>query len=120
MGTPASKRLSSRVLGAVLSVYFVVILAVAALQLTMEYVQTKINIAQELVGLENIFAEPLTAALWASTIPQVEALANGITKLPIATGIEIINEDSGININKFLTKKSDLFHRFQLPAKYRS
>jgi signal transduction histidine kinase len=69
---------------------------------------------EELAGLENIFAEPLTAALWASTIPQVEALASGITKLPIVTGIEIINEDSGLQVTKFVTRKSRLFHRFQL------
>ena len=114
MVIPSPKRLSTRVLWAVLSVYFGVVLTQFALQFFIEYVQVKNNIKEELAGLENIFAEPLTAALWASTIPQVEALASGITKLPIVTGIEIINEDSGLQVTKFVTRKSRLFHRFQL------
>ena len=114
MVDPTSERLATLVLRAVLSVYFAVIITVTALQLTMEYIQTKNDITQELVGLENIFSEPLTATLWAATQPQIEALANGITKLPIVTGIEVINEASGLNVTKFLNKKSELFHSFQL------
>ena len=114
MGFPDSKRLSTGVLRAVLSVYFVVIFTVTSLQLSLEYIQTKNDVTEELEGLESIFAEPLTTALWASMIPQLEALANSITKLSIVTGIEISNEESGLHVTKFLTKKSNLFHRFQL------
>ncbi|MCK4837258.1 MAG: PAS domain-containing protein [Desulfobulbaceae bacterium] len=114
MVTPSPKRLSSRVLWAVLSVYFVVALTLFTLQFFLKYVHVKNDIKEELAELENIFAEPLTTALWASTIPQIEALAIGITKLRIVTGIEIINKDSGLHATKFLTKKSNLFHRFQL------
>lgn len=114
MDTPGSKRLSARVLGAVLTVYFVVVLAMVALQFLVEYVQTKDDIAEELAGLENIFAEPLTETLWASMVPQVEVLASSITKLSIVTGIEVTNQESGLNVTKLLTRKSNLFHRFQL------
>jgi len=114
MVAPGPKRLSARVLRAVLVVYFVVVLAMTSLQYFVEYVDVKKNIKEELAGLEEIFVEPLTTALWASTIPQLEALANGITKLPVVTGIEIVNEDSGFQVTQFLTRKSNLFYRFQL------
>ncbi len=114
MATVSPKRLSSHVLKAVLSVYFGVVLVVTALQLSLVYIQTKNDIAQELADLEKIFSEPLTTALWSSIIPQVESLASGIMKLHIVTGIEIINDDSGIKVTKFLTQKSNLFHRFDL------
>jgi methyl-accepting chemotaxis protein len=114
MLTPSPKRLSSRVLGAVLSAYFVIILTVTSLQLSLEYIHTKNEVTEELERLESIFAEPLTTALWASTIPQLEALANSISKLSIVTGIEISNEENGLHVTKFLSKKSNLFHRFQL------
>ncbi len=63
MVTQASKRLSARVLRAVLAVYFVVIFVMTTLQLSLEYTQIKNDITQELVGLENIFAEPLHCLL---------------------------------------------------------
>ena len=114
MGISGSKRLSTRVLWAILSVYFGVVLTQCTLQFFIEYGHVKNDIKEELAGLEDIYAEPLTTALWASTIPQVEALANTITKLPIVTGIEIINKDSGLQVTRLHTRKSDLFHRFQL------
>jgi signal transduction histidine kinase len=114
MKTPAAKRLSTHVLRAVLSVYFVVVLIVSALQLSVEYIQTKNDIKEELAELENIFAEPLTTALWASSFPQIEALASGISRLPVVAGVEIINEDSGLQVTRLRPRKSDLFHRFQL------
>ena len=114
MTTPGPRRLSTHVLRAVLAVYFTVVLALIALQFFVVYVQTKRDVNEEIVGLEQVFSEPLTAALWASTVPQIEALASGISKLPVVTGIEIINEDSGLQVTRLPTGKSDLFHRFQL------
>jgi signal transduction histidine kinase len=111
---PAPKRLSSHVLKAVLSVYFAVVLTQITVQFVVEFAQAEKDIKEELAGLESIFSEPLTAALWASTTPQVEALASSISRLPIVAGIEIINEESGLQVTEFLAGKSDLFHRFHL------
>ncbi|MCP4109834.1 MAG: SpoIIE family protein phosphatase [Desulfobacteraceae bacterium] len=83
-------------------------------QMTIEYTHTKNDIRRELLEVRNVFSESLTAALWAENFTQVEALANGILRLPIATGIEIVKPKSNLAVKKFLTQKSDLFYQFNL------
>ena len=112
--SPSPKKLSYILLKGILSIYFVVVVLVTIIHLSIEYAQTKNDIEQELQGLENIFVESLRTAIWAENSAQVEALVNGIMKLPIVTGIEITNKQSGMAINKMPTQKTNLSHHFDL------
>lgn len=77
--------MSQILLKAILSVYFFVVCLVTIIHLTIEYTQTKNDVLQELSEVEAVFRESLITALWGESGAQIEALTNGILRLPIVT-----------------------------------
>ncbi len=86
------KSISSKLLAAVLAIYFVISVFVSLVQFYIEYQHTKSLIAGELAGLEPTFSPPLITAIWQMDQGQIEAIARSIYDLPMIIGIEI--EDS--------------------------
>lgn len=88
--------LSRRLLKIVLSIYFVITFVTTALHIFLEYSSAMDDVRGELVVTERAFENSLASSLWILDIYQLEITANGITELPLVTGIEVRDEDGTI------------------------
>lgn len=119
------KSISSRLLLAVLTIYFVISVIVSFVQFYVEYHHTKSLIAGELAGLEPTFSPPLITAIWQMDQGQIEAIARSIYDLPMIIGIEI--EDSSKvmlvaygNLNEAKKGVGLFLHEFPLYYEFRN
>ena len=97
--TKVKTGLSRKLLTRVLSVYFVLTLAVTAGQILTEYLNAKSHITGELQTLKNTFSTSLTRAIWELNTPQAKSIADGLIELPIVEGVQIRDENGGYIAN---------------------
>ncbi len=71
-----------------------------AAHIFLEYSSTKEDIQRELTVTQQAFESSLTTSLWILDLYQLEITADGITKTPLVTGIDIIDEDGNLVIQK--------------------
>lgn len=119
------KSISSKLLLAVLAIYFVISVIVTMLQFWVEYRHTKSLVAGELAGLEQTFSPPMITAVWQMDQGQIEAIARSIYDLPMIIGVEV--EDAN---KKLLVAYGDLaeakkgvglfLHEFSLYYEFRN
>jgi len=119
------KSISSRLLGAVLTIYFVISVFVSFVQFYVEYHHTKSLIAGELAGLEPTFSPPLITAIWQMDQGQIEAIARSIYDLPMIIGIEIEDANKVIlvaygNLSEAKKGVGLFLHEFPLYYEFRN
>ncbi len=71
-----------------------------SLHIFLEYSSTKEDIQQELFVTEQAFESSLATSLWILDLYQLEITADGITKTPLVTGIDITDEEGNLVIQK--------------------
>lgn len=91
--TTVKKRLSTKLLTRVLSVYFILTLIVTVGQIFTEYLSTKDHVEGELQTLKNTFSTSLTRALWELNNEQARTIAKGLLELPIVEGVQVRDEN---------------------------
>jgi signal transduction histidine kinase len=81
-----------------------------------EYVDTKHSILNELMTIESTFKPSITEAIWDMDDEQLEKLANGISKLPTVTKIDIYDANDEVilsSTNNYEKDDSSFYHEFK-------
>lgn len=86
--------LSKQLLTRVLSMYFLVTLAVTSVHVVSEYIDARKNVEQELVMLKNTILSSLTIAIWELNSPQVTSIAKGLLEQSTVTGVQIWDDQN--------------------------
>ena len=87
--------ISKRLLGSVLSIYFVLTLIVTVIHIAIEYHYAKRDIERVLVASENTFHDILTADLWNYDYDQLNITSESIMRLPYVVGLEVFSAEGG-------------------------
>lgn len=81
--------ISTKLLKIVLSIYIAVTIVVTMMHILIVYDQTKKDILQELNTIQRTFEDSLSQALWHLDRDQLTVTVQGITELPVITGVEV-------------------------------
>lgn len=112
--------ISLRLLGSVLSIYFVVTLIVTAIHIAIEYYGAKKEVSGVLVASGETFHNILVTDLWNLDIDQLKITAVSILQLPHIVGIEVSDiagerlYTSGIISDEDEQAKGIFWHQFNL------
>lgn len=98
--------LSQKMLRVIFSIYLGVTFLVTSLQFVTEYVSTQDSISNELIQLEETVRGPISTSLWQYNQTQLDALINGLVKMPIIVGVDL-NDKNGKSIVNERSFKSD-------------
>ena len=93
----------------VFSIYFALSVVIIVVQFFMEYRSAENDINSDIKKIKESFSDGIKDAMWNENRDQVEALANGILKLPAVKGIVIVDSfgDSFANIGRTKEEKGD-------------
>lgn len=112
--------ISLRLLGSVLSIYFIVTLFVTAVHIAIEYYDAKREVSEVLVASGETFHNILVTDLWNMDLDQLKITAVSILQLPHIVGIEVVGLDdnilysSGIVSNDNTLAKGVFWYQFNL------
>jgi len=112
--------ISLRLLGSVLSIYFIVTLFVTAVHIAIEYYDAKREVSEVLVASGETFHNILVTDLWNMDLDQLKITAVSILQLPHIVGIEVVGLDdnilysSGIVSNENTLAKGVFWYQFNL------
>lgn len=90
----STNNLSQKMLRVIFSIYLVVTCLVTSLQFLTEYLSTQGSIANELIQLEETVQGPISASLWQYNETQLDILVDGLLKMPIIEGVDVIDADA--------------------------
>lgn len=113
--------ISLRLLKKVFVIYFSITFIITALQIIIEYNDTKNTIQNDLISLEPIYINTLRNAIWDMNIEQIDSLSDSISKLPFVK--EVTLEDASGNM---LSHKKEpriinpFSHQFNIYHEYES
>ena len=85
--TAISKQLFTRVF----SIYVIVAVLITSLQIIDEYNHTQADIKQEILNINETFKPAISTDLWTFHIDALNSLAQGMMKLDLVNGIEILD-----------------------------
>ncbi|MFL0801989.1 MAG: hypothetical protein K6L80_16190 [Agarilytica sp.] len=92
-----------------------------AVHIFLEYASTKDDIQRELSITQQAFESSLATSLWILDLYQLEITADGITKTPLITGIDITDEEGKLVIQKGSSDRDhstkSFWHEFPLIVK---
>jgi diguanylate cyclase (GGDEF)-like protein len=84
-------RISRKLLRVVFVLYLVLTITMTIFQFSAEYVRTKKALLDELYLLCENIAAPISTNLWQLNTQQLATLANGLVKMPIVQGVDIVD-----------------------------
>ncbi|MGK0289056.1 MAG: serine phosphatase RsbU (regulator of sigma subunit)/HAMP domain-containing protein [bacterium] len=89
----ANDSIAKQLLTAVFSIYFIVAVTVTLIHMSVDYMNAKEKIIDNLRGFQETFQESLSGAIWNMDESQVNALLLGILKIPTIVGAKILDQD---------------------------
>ena len=92
--------LSRQLLKSVLTIYFIITIAITALHIYVDYSYTKIHIKDELQSIAKIFKPALRTALWDLNDAQLHAIVNGVLEEPLIYKIAVTDEKGKTLVEK--------------------
>ena len=117
-------KLSSQLLKAIFSIYFLLTFIITIVHFVVEYQYTKSHIEDELEKLAITFKPALTNAIWTLDNEQLKSISEGMMIVPLVYGIQIkdinnniIIESSKNNLSHY-TKDNKLYYSFLIDYKY--
>ncbi len=84
----------------IFSIYFGVACLITSLQFSTEYLKTKDSISNELKQLEETVRGPISTSLWQYNDNQLDALIDGLVKMPIIAGVDVLDKHGKIILSK--------------------
>lgn len=90
---PWKSSIAARILQVVLGLYIIIALVISVGQLWINFSHHKMEIKQDLSGVEHTFMDGLAVSLWNMDMESLAASVEGILKLPTVSGIRILNEE---------------------------
>ncbi len=96
-------RISRKLLRVVFVLYLALTIAMTIFQFSAEYVRIKKSLIDELYLLCENIAKPITANLWQLNSQQLATLTNGLVRMSIVQGVDIVdvNEQSIIKLRTY-------------------
>jgi len=117
-------KLSSQLLKAIFSIYFLLTFIITIVHFVVEYQYTKSHIEDELEKLAITFKPALTNAIWTLDNEQLKSISEGMMIVPLVYGIQIkdinnniIIESSKNNLSHY-TKDNKLYYSFLIDYNY--
>tara|TARA_R110000765_G_scaffold42713_7_gene90054 strand:- start:1159 stop:2439 length:1281 start_codon:yes stop_codon:yes gene_type:complete len=96
------KNLSQKVMRVTFSIYLGVTFLVTSVQFLTEYIKTQDSILSELEQLEQTVRNPIATSMWQYNQKQMDALVEGLLKMPIIVGVDIFDKHE----EKIISKRS--------------
>ena len=100
-------------------IYFFITFIVTLLHMTLSFKNEKNSITNELIQFGGIFSDSISQSIWNYDYPQLEATVNGMLKISIIKGIEIISSDGElikvkgvVSNNDKTSSESNIIQRF--------
>jgi diguanylate cyclase len=107
--------ISTKLLKKVFLIYFAITFIMTALQIMIEYYDTKSTIQKNLISLEDIYMDSLKNAVWDMNIDQVENLTDSISKLSFVKEVTLLDASGNIMSHKKAPNLSNRFsHEFNI------
>ena len=94
-----TKSISFQLLKKVFAIYFSMTIIITAIQIFIEYQETKSIIQKDLAALETTFAAPLKEAIWDIDNTQINSIATSIYNLSFVKELLITDINGNIIIN---------------------
>jgi signal transduction histidine kinase len=91
---PLFDSIAARLLRIIFASYFLVTLAVTAVQLTAEYRHTEDRLGREIDAMQQTFGPGIADAMWRFNHDTLRGILSGMKELPVVVGIKVEN-DSG-------------------------
>jgi len=103
--TAISKQLFTRVF----SIYVIVAVLITSLQIIDEYNHTQADIKQEILNINETFKPAISTDLWSFHIDALNSLAQGMMKLDLVNGIEILDAQGAqiLSMGTAVTQEQD-------------
>ncbi|MFT7053862.1 MAG: diguanylate cyclase (GGDEF)-like protein [Psychromonas sp.] len=92
--------LSQKMLRVIFSIYLMVTCLITSIQFLTEYLKTQDSIANELRQLEETVLGPISTSLWQYNQTQLDALIDGLVKMPIIEGVDVFDKHAQNMISK--------------------
>lgn len=92
--------LSQKMMRVIFSIYLVVTFLITSLQFLSEYLKTHNSILNELHQLEETVRDPIAISLWQYDQNKLEVLSNGLVKMPIIEGVDILDQHEKSIVSK--------------------
>jgi diguanylate cyclase (GGDEF)-like protein len=92
--------LSKKLMRVIFSIYLVVTCIVTGVQFFAEYIKTQNSILNELQQLKKTVHSPIATSLWQYNEAQLGALVDGVVKMPIIEGVDILDKDAMSIVSK--------------------
>ncbi len=94
------KSLSQKMMRVIFSIYLGVACVITGMQFLTEYLKTKDSIINEMKQLEQTVQVPIATSLWQYNQNQLDALVAGLVKMPIISGIDVLDKHARNMISK--------------------
>lgn len=91
---PLVDSIAARLLRVIFGCYFLITLAVTAIQLTAEYRHTEDRLLREIEAMQQTFGPGISDAMWRYNDDILRGILSGMKELPVVVGIKVDN-DSG-------------------------
>ncbi|SIS80746.1 GGDEF domain-containing protein [Neptunomonas antarctica] len=92
--------LSKKMMRVIFSIYLGVTCLITSMQFLSEYLKTQDSILNELKQLEETVHDPISTSLWQYNQKQLDALIDGLIKMPIIEGVDIFDKNAKNIISK--------------------
>ncbi|MEQ6917143.1 GGDEF domain-containing protein [Halomonas aquatica] len=86
--------LSQKLMRVIFSLYLGVTCLITSMQFLAEYMKTQDSILNELEQLQETVRGPISSSLWQYNQKQLDALVDGLVKMPIIVGVDVSDENS--------------------------
>lgn len=107
--------ISLKLLKKIFLLYFVITFFMTVGQVLIEYYDTKNNVQNELISLENTYMKSLQNAVWDMNMDQIEGLSDSISKLSFVKEITLLDASGNIIAHKRSNNITNLFsHEFNI------
>ncbi len=114
-----TKSISFQLLKKVFAIYFSMTIIITAIQIFIEYQETKSIIQKDLAALETTFAAPLKEAIWDIDNTQINSIATSIYNLSFVKELLITDINGNIIINNKKNEAKNTFsHQFNIFKEY--
>ena len=84
--------LSKKMMRVIFTIYLAVTCVITSLQFATEYLKTQDSIVSELKQLEETVLGPISTSLWQYDQNQIEVLVDGLIKMPIIAGVDVLDQ----------------------------
>lgn len=92
--------LSQKMLRVIFSIYLMVTFLITGIQFLTEYLKTQDSISNELRQLQETVLGPISTSLWQYNQTQLDALIDGLVKMPIIEGVDVFDKHAQNMISK--------------------